>query len=294
MAQPSVRVRIREDQFATITFDAPGRAPNLLTDAVWLELEKAVRLLSCQSGVRGVVLKSAKPGLFIAGADLKLLADAAPNDPRLRAVVDLGNRVLMQLEALPFPTAAIVDGAALGGGLEVALACDVILVGTDPRVELGLPEVKFGLIPGWGGTQRLSRVVGMPTAVDLVSTGRTLTAVQAAEVELAIGPVESGKLLDAALRVLTIEGWPAARRQKHDWIPVDTRLKYRPSSTDLTRAGREALNTIIEGAELPLPHAIRRETEGFFRLAGSAESKRLIGDFFDARKNDFEHMETLM
>lgn len=294
MAQSAIRLRIREDHFATITFDAPGHGPNLLTEVAWLELEKAVRLLSCQADIRGVILKSAKPGGFIAGADLKLLADASPNDPRLKTAVELGNRVLTQLEALPFPTCAIIDGAALGGGLEVALACDVILLGTDPRVELGLPEVKFGLIPGWGGTQRLSRVVGLPMAVDLISTGRTLNAVQAAEIELAIGPIDSNNLLTSAMRVLTIDGWPAARRQKHDWIPVDSRSKYRPSSADLSKAGREALNTIVAGAELPLAHAIQRETEGFFRLAGSAESKRLIADFFEARKNSFEHTETLI
>src|SRR5205085_533528 len=84
---------------------------------------------------------------------------SGPNDPAVLAFIEQGLRVLEKLEALPFPTCAAIDGAALGGGLEVALACDCIGFSQNPKVQLGLPEVKLGLIPGWGGTQRLPRIM---------------------------------------------------------------------------------------------------------------------------------------
>lgn len=284
MADASLRLKVREDRFATLTFDSAGRSANVLTLDVWQEFESALLLLERQPDVRGLVLKSGKPNTFIAGADLKLLADATPNDPRVRAVIELGQRVLLKLEALPFPTCAVIDGPALGGGLEVALACDLVLLGSNPRLEVGLPEVKFGLMTGWGGTQRLPRVVGLPTAADLLTTGKTLTAVQAAEIELGIGPLDSDALLPSAVKVLALDGWQAARRQKQEWVPAAARAAFRPATGALSRAAREAVLTMAAGAELPLEHALARETEGFFRLAGSAESRGLIAEFFAAKR----------
>ncbi|QEL19033.1 enoyl-CoA hydratase-related protein [Limnoglobus roseus] len=291
MADSSIRLKIRDDRFATITFDSAGRSTNLLTLDVWRDFEKALLLLERQTEIRGVILKSGKADVFIAGADLKLLADAAPQDPRVKAVLDLGRRVLLQLEALPFPTCAIIDGPALGGGLEVALACDVLLLGSNRKVEVGLPEVNFGLIPGWGGTQRLPRVVGLPVAADLLTTGRTLNAMQAAEVELGIGPINSDDLFPSAMKVLLIDGWPAVRRQKQEWVPAAARGEFRPASLNLSLAAREALTTMIAGAELTLEQALAREAECFLRLAGSTESRKLIANFFAARQPAFNHSQ---
>ncbi len=297
MAESSLRLKIREDRFATITFDAVGRSTNLLTLAVWQEFEKALLLLERQTDIRGLILKSGKAEGFIAGADLKLLGDAVPNDPRVKTVIDLGRQVLLKLEAVPFPTCAIIDGPALGGGLEVAMACDILLLGMSRTVEVGLPETKFGLIPGWGGTQRLPRIVGLPTAADLLTTGKKLTAIQAAEIELGIGPIDSDMLLPSAIQVMGIEnwGWQAARRQKQEWIPAATRAAYRAvHSGEISKAVREAIGTMVAGAELPLEHALAREAEGFFRLAGSAESRRLIAEFFADKKPSINYSETMV
>lgn len=284
MPQSSIRLVIRDDRFATLTFDAPDRSTNILTEQTWRDLEVALRVLIVQTDIRGVILKSAKPNSFIVGADLKLLADAAPLDPKVKAVIDHGHRVLNMLESLPCPTCALIDGTALGGGLEVALACDVILMGTSPQVELGLPEVKFGLMPGWGGTQRLPRLIGLPFAGDLIGTGKTIRAVRAAEIDLALGPIDSGTLLQSAMQILGIEGWQSARRQKMEWIPADVRALYRPQLDNSTRAVREALTAMMDGAALPLPEAIVRESQGFFQLVGTEESKMLINQFFATRK----------
>ncbi len=284
MAQSSIRLVIRDDRFATLTFDAPDKTANVLTEQTWRDLEVALRVLIVQTDIRGVILKSAKPDNFIAGADLKLLAGAVRNDPKVKAVVEHGHRVLNMLESLPCPSCALIDGAALGGGLEVALACDVILLGTNRKVEIGLPEVKFGLMPGWGGTQRLPRLIGLPFAADLIGTGKTITAVRAAEIDLALGPIDSGTLLSSAMQIMGIEGWQSARRQKMEWIPADARALYRPQLDNATKAVREALTALVDGAALPLPEALVRESEGFFQLVGSDESKTLIDQFFATRK----------
>jgi enoyl-CoA hydratase len=284
MAKSSIRLVIRDDRFATLTFDAPERTANLLTEQTWRDLEVALRVLIVQTDIRGVILKSAKPDNFIAGADLQLLAGAVRHDSKVKAVIEHGHRVLNMLESLPCPTCALIDGAALGGGLEVALACDIILLGTNRKIELGLPEVKFGLMPGWGGTQRLPRLIGLAFAGDLIGTGNTINAVRAAEIDLALGPIDSGTLLQSAMQIMGIEGWQSARRQKMEWIPVDARALYRPALDNATRAVREALTAMMDGSALPLPEALARETEGFFQLVGSDESKMLIEQFFATRK----------
>src|SRR5690348_11773221 len=131
MSEPTVRLDARPDGVAVLTFDQPGGKANVLTPQTWSDFEAALDQLAARVGVRGLVLASAKPGVFIAGADLKLLAAAGPNDPAVRGFIEQGIRALYKLEALPFPTGAAIDGAALGGGLEVALACDYRWCGDD-------------------------------------------------------------------------------------------------------------------------------------------------------------------
>src|SRR6478752_1686126 len=176
-----ITLTTRDDGVAVLTFDQPGSKANVLTRELWTEFGETLASLATRTDLKGLVLASAKPGIFIAGADLKLLANApGPNDPEVRAFIEQGLRVLEQLEALPFPTCAAIDGAALGGGLEVALACDSRIAGVNPKLQLGLPEVKLGLTPGWGGTQRLPRIAGLPSATEMVTTGQSLDIREAA------------------------------------------------------------------------------------------------------------------
>ncbi|VTS03124.1 fatty oxidation alpha subunit : Multifunctional fatty acid oxidation complex subunit alpha (Fragment) OS=Escherichia coli ECA-0157 GN=fadJ PE=4 SV=1: ECH [Gemmata massiliana] len=278
----AITVSVRPDSVAVLTFDQPGNKANVLTRELWAEFGNALAALDRRTDVKGLVLASAKPGIFIAGADLKLLANApGPNDPEVRAFIELGLRVLEQLEALPFPAWAAIDGAALGGGLEVALACDYRVCGTNPKVQLGLPEVKLGLIPGWGGTQRLPRIVGAKEAIEMVTSGRSDSGHNAAKTGLVDTTVDSSLLIEeAATRVNQHADARMVRAKKQAPLPKAT------SSTVLadTIAAQEAIRVTSEGAALPLYDAIKLETEAFMRLAGSDESKRLIAEFFASRK----------
>jgi enoyl-CoA hydratase/carnithine racemase len=275
----------RPDGVAVFSFDQPGSRANILTPGLWDEFETALDFLSVRSDTLGLVLASAKPGVFIAGADLKLLANApGPNDPSVRDFIEQGLGVLEKLESLPFPACAAIDGAALGGGLEVALACDFRLCGTGEKVTLGLPEVTLGLIPGWGGTQRLPRIVGMEEAARMLVSGRGVSARDAAACGLASAVVPSGSLIDEAARLCLTGEFAEPRRRKSQPVPPAEHAGFASTLPVGPGAEQVAARVMFEGCGLPLRDAIARETAAFLQLAGAEESKRLIAAFFASRK----------
>jgi enoyl-CoA hydratase len=166
---PAVRVE-HDDGIAIVTIDRPN-ALNALSASVLAELESVFSALGREgAAVRGVLLVGAGGRAFVAGADIRGIASLSPE-----AAADLsrlGHRVAGAIEALPAPVIACVDGFALGGGLELALACDLIYA-TDASA-FGQPEVKLGLLPGFGGTVRLPRLVGLARAKELIYTGRRI------------------------------------------------------------------------------------------------------------------------
>ncbi len=268
MREAAIRLIDRDDGIAVVAIDQPNRRANVLTLDLWKELDAAID--SIPENSRGLLLTSTKPGSFIAGADLRLLGRATFNDPGIREVISFGLRVIEKLEALPFPTCAVLDGSAIGGGLEVALACDVRVASSGAT--MGLPEVALGLIPGWGGTQRLPRIIGWSAAIALLQSGTIITAERALEIGLLSGVFDADLLSDGAIRTLPFDRGLASRAKKQRPIPTSEIGVFHPTN---------ALSEVaFAGATLPLHEAIRLETEAFFRLVGSEESKQKIGDFF--------------
>jgi enoyl-CoA hydratase/carnithine racemase len=281
----ALRLSTRPDSVAVLTLDQPDSKANVLTPGLWAELASALDTVAARPDLKGLVLASAKPGVFIAGADLNLLGNApGPGDPAVRGFIEQGLRVLEKLESLPFPSCAAIGGAALGGGLEVALACDHRIGESNPKLRLGLPEVTLGLIPGWGGTQRLSRVVGLTLAAEMVTSGRSLEAREGLQVGLLAKVVDSAKLLDAAAGLALSPGHVEKRTRKQQPVPRAVRDAFAGTLPLGSEADRVAARVMIDGAALPLKQAINLETEAFLRLAGSEESRRLIAAFFAARK----------
>jgi enoyl-CoA hydratase/carnithine racemase len=283
------------DGVARLTFDQPDSRANVLSTPLWTEFGQILDQISHRPEVRGLALASAKPGIFIAGADLKELADADPANPEpTRAFIELGLRVLDTLEALPFPTVALIDGAALGGGLEVALACDFRLCGTGPKVQLGLPEVKLGLVPGWGGTQRLPRLVGVEEAVNRLLSGESYDASDPPPDDLVEETVTSDQLDAAGMRWLTTGDWQEVRAAKREPVPADllpsaeflaeTRQTLDVIDPPMRPAAAEVLKVVLEGSLTDLAAGLRLETAAFLRLAGTPASRQLIADFFARRK----------
>ena len=168
-AEQAVRVE-HDGALAVVTIDRSATL-NALSASVLAELEQAFTRLAEEGGtIRGVLLVGAGGRAFVAGADIRSMASLSPEEAA--AVSRLGHRVAAAIEACPAPVIACVDGFALGGGLEVALACDFIYA-TDAS-SFGQPEVKLGLIPGFGGTVRLPRAVGAARAKELIYSGRRI------------------------------------------------------------------------------------------------------------------------
>jgi enoyl-CoA hydratase/carnithine racemase len=295
----AVKLEWRQDLVAVATIDQPGSRANVLSTPLWIELADLVTTLNGRTDLRGLLLRSGKPGMFIAGADLNELANASPDNPEpTRTLIERGLDVLAGFEALPFPTMALIDGFALGGGLEVALACDYRLAGSHPKAIVGLPEITLGLIPGWGGTQRLPRIIGVQNAMQMILSNVQHDAHSAKSVGLVRHITGSDDLVEAAVNLLLTDagGWRREREVKQRPVAAERALGAEVFSgmrqylntemaTSLSRrASLEALDVIERGARLPFAEAIKLETEAFLRLAGTPESRELIAGFFARKK----------
>jgi enoyl-CoA hydratase len=186
----------RRGRVAVLTLDRPDRL-NALSPDMLDDLAARLGEIDSDDGVGAVVVIGAGDKAFSAGADVSLVREASPLEAR--AFAARGHATLDRIESLPTPVIAAVNGYALGGGCELALACDIRLA--SDRAQIGLPEVTLGIFPGWGGTQRLPRLIGPGRAKDLIFTGRRVGAADA----LALGLVDRvhphDELLDAAVEL---------------------------------------------------------------------------------------------
>lgn len=197
---------------AVMTLNRPT-AKNALGRAMMDEFRSTLAAVRFNKDVRALILRSSVPGVFCAGADLK--ERATMSKVEVAAFVHMLRTSFAELSSLPMPTIAAIEGAALGGGLEMALACDFRLAGADAI--LGLPETGLAIIPGAGGTQRLPRLVGTARAKELIFTARKLTAAQAAEYGIIMRAVAAGRAYDSALdlaRAILPQGPVAVRMAK--------------------------------------------------------------------------------
>jgi 3-hydroxyacyl-CoA dehydrogenase/enoyl-CoA hydratase/3-hydroxybutyryl-CoA epimerase len=164
---------MNKDGIAILTFDLPGEKINKLTMPVMDELDRLLEELATKKDIKALVFRSGKEESFIVGADIaeiKNITDAGTGEQLARK----GQAILNKLESLPFPTVAAIHGPCMGGGLELALACTYRVISNDQRTALALPEVRLGIIPGFGGTQRLPRLVGLTNGLNMTLTGKSI------------------------------------------------------------------------------------------------------------------------
>ena len=166
------------DGLLRVRIDRSDKSANALSKAMLEELERLIAEIKRNSAVRGVLFVSGKQGNFIVGADVTEMKSMT-GGAEAAELSRLGQRVFEQLEALHVPTVALISGACLGGGLEFAMSCRYRIADDHAKTLLGLPEVKLGLIPGWGGTVRLPKLVGLLEALPMILTGRMLSGRQA-------------------------------------------------------------------------------------------------------------------
>lgn len=182
------------DGVLVVTIDSPGAKVNSLSAAVSLEFDGVLRELETNSQVNSAVLISGKPGCFVAGADINMLQQCATAEEATN--ISQGAQLMFdRMESSRKPIVAAINGVALGGGLELALACHYRIATKDKKTKLGLPEVMLGLLPGGGGTVRLPKLTSVPTALDMELTGKQVKADRAKKlgiVDLLVEPLGPG------------------------------------------------------------------------------------------------------
>ena len=256
-AASAVQVEV-EGGIGTLTIDRP-QVLNALNDSVLCELDVAFARLTGDPAIQGVIVTGGGPKAFVAGADISELErlDGAAGYRASR----LGQNVFRKLETMPKPSIAAVNGYALGGGLELALAC-TLRIASD-TAKLGLPEVGLGIIPGYGGTQRLARLVGQGRALELILTGEPVTAAEAHRIGLVNRVMPAAELLPEAKKILT------------------TILSRGPLAI------AAALEVVRGGLDSALDTGLELEAQAFGRLCSTQDMHEGMAAFIGKRKAAF-------
>lgn len=234
---------------------------NALNSVVLTEMSDFVRQLNEMNfdSARALVITGAGEKAFVAGADIKEMSDMS-QDAAL-AFAERGQSILHELSHLKIPVVAAVNGFALGGGFELALACDFIVCSENAK--FGLPEVSLGLIPGFGGTQRLTSAVGIRKARELIFTGNMITAGEAKTLGVTVDVVPLPQLLQTT------------------FARVETILSRAPGAV------AEAKKSITEGHDLAISEGLKLEADSFSNLFGSRDTREGLNAFLEKRKPSF-------
>ncbi len=280
---------------ATLTFDTPDSEVNVLCFDALYELEEQITQMYEDKSIKALFIESAKEDIFIAGADIneiKAFKDTAETVEKLQQ----GQEIFNQLENLPFPTVAMIDGACLGGGLELALACDYRVATNDAHTRIGLVEVSLGIIPGLGGTQRLPPLVGFTKAIELITASKRLKGDKALSLGLVDASVPRGYLgfkkeaFSNEILAGTLEAKVEKKRKGIKWyemfMPVKMLIAKMARREVLKKtaghypAPLKAINVLEETLTMSLEEGLKVELEAFEPLATSEISKNLIELFF--------------
>ncbi|MFN8549306.1 MAG: enoyl-CoA hydratase-related protein [Candidatus Eisenbacteria bacterium] len=234
-------------------------AMNALNDGLLKDLEALVGAARNDTKLRGLIVTGAGEKAFVAGADIKELADLDTEGAATYA--RRGQALFNAIESLDKPVIAAVNGFALGGGCELALACHIRVLAKTAKV--GLPEVSLGVIPGYGGTQRLARLVGLGRAIELIATGDPITAEEAHRIGLANRVAEPAELMEVCRSIAA-------------------RINLRGP-----RAVADALAAVIRGRDLSMREALALEADHFGRLAATHDWREGTHAFLEKRKPAF-------
>ncbi len=291
----------RGAEVALVWMEDPDDAVNTLKRELVADFDRLLEELEADAGLRVVVFASAKPDSFIAGANLDMLQGVA-TAAEARELSQLAQNLNNRLAGLRPRSVAAIHGACLGGGLELVLALDLRVASSDPGTRIGLPEVRLGLLPGGGGTQRLPRLVGAERALELLLTGRELRAERARRAGIVDEVVAKDILIDAAIALARKAQPPRSRRQGLAGVkkslrallvsrnPVGRRILYERARARVVRTTRgnypaplRILEVVRSGLERGFESGLEMEAEAFGELVVSREAQQLIGLFLATR-----------
>ena len=283
------QAEIREDGVVVLTLDRLNSAVNAMSQDVLLELGDLVERMSIDPP-KGVVVRSGKPAGFIAGADLKEFQEF-DRQGTVNDAIRRGQNVYQKLSELPCPTVAAIHGHCLGGGAELALACRYRVASNDSSTRIGLPETQLGIFPGWGGSARLPHLVGAPAAMDLMLTGRTLSASAARGVGMVDKVVAPAVLVDTAV-ALALSGTTRPFKQRatawatNTWLarkilaPQMAKQVARKARKDHYPAPYALINTWAKAGGSGIQARLDAERRAVVKLAATPTARNLIRIFF--------------
>jgi len=276
---PLIRRETGEDHICVLTFDRPDSGANIFDASTLDEFNEHLDSIEKDDSLRGLIITSAKKSIFVAGADLKTLLEAAKTG-EMRRFIERGQQVFNRLADLKIPTVAAIHGASAGGGYEVALACDYRVASDDPATRIGLPETNLGLLPAWGGCTRLPRLIGAEKAAEVILKGKLYSAQEALKVGLVDEIAPRDQLLDLAREKLhagkrKLEGRTSAGSASQE---------LRPPKQTGNPAFERAYEIINKTQSVSPEESLRMELEGIVELGKTESTQNLIRNFFLAEK----------
>jgi len=291
-----------EDNIAVITLDQPGEKVNKLNEELIDEFRNLLDRFGSDDSVEGIILISGKEGNFIAGADVEMLKNK-PAPGGIEELSRTGNKLLLRLENFEKPVVAAIHGACIGGGNEVAMACHYRVASDHSKTVFGQPEVKLGLLPGGGGTQRLPRLIGLQKSLTYMLTGKNIYPRQAYKMGLVDELVHKDAILTAAKKaVRKINAGSFSRKDKRSLqekllegnalgrtiIFSQARKRAESNTKGNYPAPFKIIDCVEEGYKNGFRAGLEKESVGFGELAATPESKNLVNLFFamqGAKKN---------
>lgn len=288
--QTGLQFSIDNHSIAWLCIDVPDEKMNTLKRESIEHFEEILTDLETQQNrVKGLIIYSGKADNFIAGADVNMIHSCA-SASEAQEIASRGQRLFARIQALPFPSVAAIHGPCLGGGLELALACDYRVCSDDSITVLGLPEVKLGLLPGSGGTQRLPRLIGLLPSLDMMLTGKTVAAKKAVKLGLADVMVANSVLLDVAQlwlehkRVSQTLPWFERLLARSQWIRQWVLDKAQAQAFKKGRGNYPAIDAILDvigqGSKAGFEKGLELEALKFGELVMTKQSKALRKLFF--------------
>lgn len=275
---------------AWLTIDVPNEKMNTLKAAFAEQVTQVLNDIEAQhSTIKGLVIQSGKADNFIAGADISMIADCQ-SAAEAQALAEKGQQLFQRIEDLPFSTVAAIHGPCLGGGLELALACDYRICSDDNKTKLGLPEVQLGLLPGSGGTQRLPRLIGLLASLDIILTGKQLRPKKALKLGVVNASVPQ-TILSRTAAEFALKKKSKIKLAAKEWAisrnPIGRNVIFSQAEKQAQKKARgnypaiaAILDSIEHGLDKGIKKGLQREAEQFGKLAMTPESAALRSLFF--------------
>lgn len=284
MPSKHFRVSVDHDGMAWVVFDSPKSAANVWNEETLREFNHHLEMLEHDTRVKALVLRSAKERIFVAGADLKAIREMSHD--KVADLIWLGQAVFDRLSRLKMTKIAAIHGAAMGGGFEVALACDWRIASDHESTKIGLPETQLGILPAWGGSTRLPRLIGVRKAMELITSGKLLNAKAAQRAGL-VSHVVAPERLEEMARKLSLEKVPSQTPFLWENVfPLPllvgrlTERKVQQKTRGLYAGVSKSVEVVAQATNGEIQDGLKLEREAVDELIKNPETGRLIDLFF--------------